>query len=469
MVTGQRAFEGKSRLSVASAILEKEPTALTTLKPLTPPALEHAIRGCLAKEPEDRWQTARDLSHELKWIAEAGSQAGAPAVAGRRRGTARITWAVAGLLLAALGALGVTYFKSRGRATSAQVVRSRISPPGDTQFLPDGSSGPPAISPDGKLLVSSVSDSQGKVFLWLRSLDDAEEKTLPGTEGGRLPFWSPDGRSIGFFAGSKLKRIDIDGNSLQTLTDSQQGRGGSWSQDGVILFTTTQGSAIYQIPASGGTPKLATELDTSRGEWSHRWPVFLEDGRHFLFFVRGNDRPEINGIYVGSLDSKEHHLVAKSSSGPAFESGGTIVYMRNDTLVAQSFDKEKLATTDEHVALPDRVGFNARTSQAPFSVSRTGMMIYQPAFVGGPYALTWYNRDGKRGDPLDIGNLYGPALSPDGDQAVVPILSPDGFSADLWSFDEWCLVRPIGVIELEREWIGRLVLVHGLPDVTLNG
>jgi serine/threonine protein kinase len=173
MVTGQRAFEGKSRLSVASAILEKEPAPITTLKPLAPVALDHTIRSCLAKNPEDRWQTARDLSHELKWIGESGSQAGAPAVAGRSRGTARIAWAVAAVLLAALGLLSVAYFKSKERSSSALVVRSSLLPPTDMQFNAFDE-WLPAVSLDGTHIAFPVWD--GRVGrLWLRDINDTGE------------------------------------------------------------------------------------------------------------------------------------------------------------------------------------------------------------------------------------------------------------------------------------------------------
>jgi Tol biopolymer transport system component len=433
MVTGQRAFEGKSRLSVASAILEKGPAPLTTLKPLTPPALDHAIRSCLAKDPDDRWQTARDLSHELKWIGEAGSQAGATAVAGRSRGTARIAWAVAAVLLAALGLLSVAYFTSKGTSPPALVVRSSLLPPADTQFnaFDDWL---PAVSPDGTHIVFPVWDGHGK-RLWLRAINDpGEGKALPGTEEGSLPFWSPDGRSVGFFADAKLKRIDIEGNLVQVLCDVQVPRGGTWSQDGVILFAP-QTAAIYQIPANGGTPRQVTELNATRGEQSHRWPVFLDDGKHFLFFVRSEHHPEVAGIYAGSLDSKDYHLVVKATMGHAFEAHETLVYVRDGAVVTQRFDEEKLTTVGEPVTLPDRVAFNPINASALFGVSPAGVMVYYPATPGGAFTLAWYDRDGKR-ESLDSGNfLRSMALSPDGTQVAISILNSDGMNSDIWNLD----------------------------------
>jgi len=170
----------------------------------------------------------------------------------------------------------------------------------------------PAVSADGTHIVFPVWDGHEK-RLWLRAINDTGEgKALPGTENGGLPFWSPDGRSIGFFADGKLKRIDIEGNLVQVLCDVPVPRGGTWSQDGVILFAP-QTTALYQIPANGGTARLVTELNATRGEQSHRWPVFLADGKHFLFFVRNERHPEVAGIYAGSLDSKDYHLVVKAT------------------------------------------------------------------------------------------------------------------------------------------------------------
>ena len=438
MVTGQRTFDGKSRFSVASAILEKDPAPITTLKPLAPIALDHAIRTCLAKDPDNRWQTARDLSHELKWIGEAGSQAGAPAVATTpSRGTARIAWMVAAVLLAALGLFGAAYFKSKETSPSALVVRSRIPPPADMQFNPFvGGMWLPAISPDGTHIVFPVRDSRG-VRLWLRATNDTGDgSALPGTENGGLPFWSPDGRSIGFFADGKLKRIDIEGNLVRVLCEVASTRGAAWNQDGVILFEPTQLSPIYQVPASGGIAKPVTEINATRKEQSHRWPVFLPDGKHFLFFVRSEENPEIGGVYAGSLDSKDYHLVIKTNSGPAFVVRGTLVYVRDEVVVTQHFDEKRLVTSGEPVALPDRVAFNRMNSSALFSVSPAGLMLYYPATSGGPQILNWRDREGKRGDSLDSAFFYGPiSLSPDGTQAALSIFNSDGLSSDLWSLD----------------------------------
>jgi eukaryotic-like serine/threonine-protein kinase len=440
MVTGQRAFEGKSRLSVASAILEKEPRPITSIKPLAPAALDHTIRTCLAKDPNDRWQTARDLSHELKWIGESGSQAGVLAVPGRgsRIMRERIAWATAAaVLLCALAAVSVAFHLKKD-APSATNVRAMIPPPADNQFGAFAYNRfLPAISPDGRQLVVPVMDTQGKLGLWLRGLSDlGQGRILPGTEDGAFPFWSPDNRSIGFFTPGKLKRIDIGGDLVQVLADvTAFPRGGTWGSSGIILYTPGTSSELYQIPASGGTPRKVTERITSLKEQSHRWPAFFADGRHFLFFVADEEQPDVQGVYAGSLDTKEHHLVVKTFVGPAYESGGTIVYVRDGAIVTQPFDERKLVVSGEPGAMPDRVAVNTTNNTALFSVSPAGNLVYYPAPSEGPFALNWYDRDGRRGDTLDTGPIRDIALSPDGTRVAEGIYNPNGLNRDLWSYD----------------------------------
>jgi hypothetical protein len=439
MVTGQHAFEGKSRLSVASAILEKEPAPITTIKPLAPAALDHAIRTCLAKDPDSRWQTARDLVHELRWIGETGSQAAIAAVPGRnfRAARERIAWAAAAVLLCALAAVSVALHLKKD-APSATNVRAMIPPPADNQFAAFANNRfLPALSPDGRQLVVPVMDTQGKLGLWLRGLNDlGQGRILPGTEEGAFPFWSPDSRSIGFFTPGKLKRIDIGGDLVQVLADvTGMPRGGTWGSRGIILYNPGTPSELYQIPASGGTPRKVTERITSLKELTHRWPTFLADGRHFLFFVADEEQPDVQGVYAGSLDTKEHHLVVKTFVGPAYESGGTIVYVRDGAIVTQPFDERKLVASGEPTAIPDHVAVNPTNNTALFSVSPAGNLVYYPAPSEGPFALSWYDRDGKRGDTLDTGPIRDIALSPDGTRVAEGIYNPNGLLRDLWSYD----------------------------------
>jgi len=382
------------------------------------------LNAAPATPSKDGWQNRRAWIALPRLALLLGGNTGAPPVTGTGSRAGRIAWAAAGVLLGALVGMGIVYIKLKNAAPANIVVRFTIQPPADHQFA--GSS--PALSADGKLLVSPVRDTQGKVSLWLRSLSDAGEgRMLPGTEGASGPFWSPDGRSIGFFAGGKLKRIDPDGTGLQVLCDASAARGGAWGSTGIILFAPTEASTLYQIPANGGTPKQVTTLNTGRGESSHRWPIFLPDGRHFLFFVRNIPNLDITGIYAGSLDSQDYHMVVRTGAWEqAFETSGTILYSSDGAVVAQPFDERRLVTTGEPTVLPERVAW--------FTASRAGVLAYYPGPPGFE-ALTWYERDGKRGDRLHTGRAAAPALSPDGTQAVVTIISDDALTSDLWNFD----------------------------------
>jgi serine/threonine protein kinase len=264
MLTGKRAFEGKSQLSVASAILEKEPAPISTIKPLSPPAMEHLIATCIAKDPEERWQSCADVSRQLDWVAKAPK----PAEVVPRSGKLLWTLVAAGVLIAAAFWLGTRWSKVPARASQFEV-----NPPTNTYFNFRGLSGPPVPAPDGSK-VAFVAFTQGKsgtAGLWLRSLDSTEARFLAGTEGALYPFWSPDGKFLAFFAGGKLKKLDLSGGNTIPVCDAFDGRGGTWSTDGVILFGVRAGS-LFRVDASGGKAIPLTKLDETRHETSHRFP-----------------------------------------------------------------------------------------------------------------------------------------------------------------------------------------------------
>jgi serine/threonine protein kinase len=437
MATGQRAFEGKSQLSVASAILEKEPVPLSAVKPLAPQSLDHAIQRCLQKDPEERWQTARDLALELKWIADSGSQKNALATTATNRRTLRerIAWAIVAVLLFAVAAIAV--FSSRRTMSEPMVIRSAILPPEDAEFFSlDIEGGAPAISPDGKLLASSVRDKKGTVQLWLRSLNSQIGRMMPGTEGAGHPFWSPDSRSVGFFAGSKLKRIDADGTSLQTICDvSSSPRGGSWSRDGIILLAPNVNGTLRKVSANGGAPTAISELDMKNNENGHRWPQFLPDGKHYLFFLRSFDR-ERTGVYEGALDSKEHHFVVSTPYRAIYVPQGLLLYMRHETLIAQHFDPQKGILSGESIPTPDSVAILSTNSDAMFSTSDNGVLAFYPKPNSGQgWELSWYDRQGKRIASIGRDVFVGPAVSPDGTKVAAAIYDKEWFNSDLWILD----------------------------------
>jgi hypothetical protein len=291
MITGKRAFEGRSQLSVVSAILEKEPVPISDIKPLSPPALDHAIRRSLAKDPNERWQTARDFALELKWIADVSSQTGASIrPTAPRRSHQRLIWALA----AVVGVFVLTGFVAyRYLATPATVLVSDIAPPIGTQFS-FFVNGAPALSPNGRAVAFCGRDTTGKSSLWIRDLDGSPAQLLPGTEQAGSPFWSPDSPKIGFFSGPRLTTFEAMGGSATTLSEDalpNLGGSGSWGRTGMILFVGNQG--IYQVAASGGPSVLIISKDTSKYAFLFS-PAFLPDGKHFLYQAANPGCPAIH-------------------------------------------------------------------------------------------------------------------------------------------------------------------------------
>jgi serine/threonine protein kinase len=286
MATGRRAFEGKSQASLIAAILEHEPAPISSLQPMAPASFERIVRQCLAKEPDDRWQTAGDLKRELNWIAE-GSQAGVAApVTQRRRSRERIAWGLVAVL-SLLSVASVAGYLARA-PKPAPVIRSSIQTP-EKQFVSFV-----ALSPDGTRLVFSAKAVGAQPSLWVRRLDDARSEPIPGTEEATFPFWSPDGRFLAFFADGKLKKVDLAGGPVVTICEAERGVGGTWGRDGTILFAPTPSSPLFRVPSSGGKPAPVTKFDQKRPETMHRYPVFLPDGRHFLY-AAATTRPTRSG------------------------------------------------------------------------------------------------------------------------------------------------------------------------------
>ena len=305
MVTGHRAFEGKTQLSVASAILEKEPAPITTIKPLAPAALDHAIRNCLVKDPDLRWQTARDLASELKWIAESGAQTpgGTPALP-KTKSRQRIAWLIAGAVVVTLIVAGIWWRNSKPARETMYFAAPMSFPAQDI-----------AVSPNGHTMaIVAYLESARKNAIWIYELGSQEARSLADTEGATYPFWSPDSRWLAFFADGKLKKLDVSGGPVQTICDAPSGRGGTWNKDGVIVFTPNGagGVGLQRVSASGGTITPISKLDTNRGERSHRWPRFLPDGRHYLYLAANlAGQKGVDAIFVGSLNSNEKHFVTE--------------------------------------------------------------------------------------------------------------------------------------------------------------
>src|SRR5262245_44274748 len=335
MVTGRKAFAGKTQASLIGAILKDEPPPPSTLQPITPPTLDRLIATCLSKDPDDRWQTARDLLRELRWIAE-GRATALPVVARAGPRRERLALLFVSAVLIVVSALAGVLWAERVPAPAPRLVRFDIITP----LSSDPSSF--ALSPDGRQLVFAAL-SDGATKLWVRSLDATTPRSIAGTDGASYPFWSPDSRSIAFFADGKLKRIDVSGGTPQVLADAPGGRGGTWNDDGLILFTPSQQqvdptSVITRVSASGGSVTPVTHLAPGKG--SHRWPQFLPDGRRFLF-LSALGRADANGVYLGSLDGREPIRLMAADSAALFAPPKTLLVVRQGVLRAIPFDPDR--------------------------------------------------------------------------------------------------------------------------------
>jgi len=432
ILTGERAFEGKSQLSVASAILEKEPAPISGVKPMTPPALDHAIKKCLAKIPDERWQSANDLASELKWIGESGSQGGVPLeLANQRKRREVAVRMVAGLLgIFLLATLPFAVQQWRSSPERRFTIRF-AQPPSEKSSFESGL----ALSPDGRQL-AFVARTAGKTQIWLRPLNGFDARLLSGTENGWQPFWSPDGRYLGFFADGKLKKLEVTSGAVQTLCDAADPRGGAWNQNGLILFAPTPTSQLYQVSAEGGAPSPKTTLDITEKVNSHRWPYFLPDGRHFLYMGYQSGRT-LMPIWVASLDSKDKKKVLESISKVEYTEPGFLIYTREHSLVAQGFEVKNLELQDNPFLLAESVeaeGDIGVTGRASFSVAKGSVLAY---LVGETRQsqLTWYDRKGKVLGTAGPPAVYDePAISLDGKYVAVARKSP-GTGSGIWVHD----------------------------------
>ena len=432
MLTGCRAYEGDTQASLISAIMSSEPVPVTALVPLTPAALERLVQRCLAKAPDDRWQTAADLGRVLSWIAEGGFS-GDVAPSQRRSGE-RIVWgAVVVSLLAALSFLALDL--SQPPAADA-VQRLSMAIPDEVENV--SLYARPSISPDGRHVVFHARERSGMKRLWVRSLDSPEGRPLPGTEGASFnSFWSPDSQFVAFFVQDELKKIPLAGGPVQTICNTgplsaPDWGEGAWSPDGVILFMPREQDVLFRVPASGGVAEPATSFETSRGERGHFYPQFLPDGRRFLYLARGTQENS-NGIYLGSLDSDQTELVLSGGLNAVYSRSGHLLAAREGTLLAYAFDAERGRLTADPVPIATGVPMYADL-RGQFTVSDSGLLAYsnQPT----PMELAWLDRKGKRVRTVgESGTYLDIELSPDGRRLAIERFDPNPGSADIWQLD----------------------------------
>ena len=425
MITGKLAFEGKTAASIIAAVLAAEPKPISMIQPTSPPAFEPVVRACLAKDPDERLQTAHDVKLQLKWIAEGIGPAGAPgAHQAARHNQLRAWWFIAPLLFLIVGG-GATWWIIAHQTAPAMYFNSPVP------FAANAV----ALSPDGRTLaLVAYSDRESKYVIWTHEVGSRGVTAVPGTEDGSHPFWSPDSRSIGFFAQGKLKKVEVSRGTAQVLCDAPNGRGGTWNQDGTILFAPNATAGLYRVSSAGGAPVEVTQPDASRSESSNRWPVFLPDGRHFLYLgANFSGQFEKNEIFVGSLDSAERKPIVGASSNPAYADPGYLLYVRDNALVAQRFDARSYVLSGDPHTVGGEVQYLPQIDLALFSVAGKKMLVAQTGRSAVRSQLTWFDRSGRAvgtlGPPGSFGN---PRLSPDGRRVAFDQVDPSGRNVDIW-------------------------------------
>jgi serine/threonine protein kinase/Tol biopolymer transport system component len=436
MLSGRAAFQGKSQLSVASAILEKDPEPISTLQPMTPPALDRTVRKCLEKDPEDRWQTARDLLLELKWISESGSQAGVPApVASHRKNRERISWAIAAVL--ALAAIASTIGYVQRAPKPSQPVRLTADLGADAALSGTGFGANEILSHDGTRLVFAAVGADKTQRLYIRSLDQMQATALTGAENSRNPFFSPDGQWIAFFSGGKLKKVSVQGGAVVTLCDAANDRGGSWGDDGSIVFAAGNREALSKVSSAGGKPEPFTTLNQQTGEVTHRWPQVLPGSKDVIFtdHASGGQFDDAD-IAVYSVVSGKVKSLLHGGSYARYLPGGHLVYIHNGTLFAVPFDSKRLEVTGQSAPVVEGVASVPQTGGAQFSFSDTGTFVYVAgSAVSSDVSIYWMDAAGKF-TPLHEtpGDYDNPAISPDGKRLALDISK--GNRTDIWVY-EW--------------------------------
>ena len=427
MLTGRRAFAGDSEADLVAAILERPPAPISGRA--LPAPLERMIATCLAKDPDERWQTSQDLLKALRWIRDDQAR---PAIPPPTRGTVSrkaVIWGTAAALVA-VGVLGqLAGLWQRPAVSAARITFPVFAPPG-TQ-LPRGTA-EIAVAPDDSGLVFVAVGAAGGRQLWLRRFDAADSSPLAGTEGASNPFWSPDAGWIGFFARGKLMKVPPSGGQPQVICDASPSGRGTWNQNGTILFSA-YGRGLSRVSAGGGTAQAVTNVDASRRDFAHSFPVFLPDGRRFLYLAvrRDGDSSE---VLQGSLDSTETRRVLASEANVGV-TGRHLISLNKGVLLAQPYDPDRAAVTGASIEIADRILSDPpRRSGGPFSVGAGGVIAYRSASPNS--RLLWFDRAGRELDAFPVdGDFHHPRLSPDEKSILVEKTDPSSGRHTVWVLD----------------------------------
>ena len=435
MATGRKAFAGKSQASLIASILTEHPPVISAARPDSglPAALDHVVERCLAKNPDDRWQTARDVRLELEWIAGHGAKP-FPTLSVLKRQREAIAWTVT--VLALVAAAGMAMWLQIRELPVGDLTRFVITPPPGTVISASENTTRMALSPDGKQL-AFVGTTDGEQQLWVRPLASLDARPLPGTEGALSPFWSPDSRYIGFFTpvSGELKKVDVTGGPPRAICTAQMDGAATWGPDGTILFTQFL-DGLYRVSSDGGTPIRVTTPNKAGRELNHYWPSFLPDGRHFIYLATALDTNGFRAtpsVYVASLDSAERTLVGQLHSRMVYAPPGYLLFVEQGTLLARPFDPVRLKVTGEPVKVAEGIHYYRTLGQAVFSISTTGVLAYQDAVDDS--RLVWFDRRGNVTDPGWPKQTYGLLrLSPDARSLAADIFDRQTGTSDIWIY-----------------------------------
>ena len=432
MATGKKAFQGASHASLITAIMSAKPQPVSAVQTLIPRSLDHVVEKCLAKDPEERWQSAKDVGSELEWILHLppASEEHGGSRPGRSRTRERLAWSIAALLAAGL----VVFAALRQRhPTPGLPARFPISIPPGTTYAPSQVSRGISISPDGTRL-GIEAFSQGRRRLYVRSLDSDEWVELEGSLDATSHFWSPDGRFIAFYADGKLRKIPATGGPPLEICDASFGLVGTWNREGTILFSNLDPPGIFRISDTGGEAVRILTPEPSRQESNLIWPHFLPDGRRFLYLANKRNNYSTSDLNVASLDSKEIQLVTRLHSRVEYVPPGYLIYVRESALFAQRFDERRARLLGEPQMIASNVHYFFGPSHAAFSASQTGVLTYQTA--ARPREIVWFDRQGRRvgqlGEPQIVKGLR---ISNDGKRAAVDIEDRRTGTSDMWVTD----------------------------------
>ena len=422
MLTGVRAFQGKTRTSIVSAVLGSDPPSPTLQQPQTPSALEHVISLCLAKERGARWQSAADVAAELEWIRR--TQSSAAGVTGQRSRARVVAAALVAVTVIALAAIGAAWWFERRAAAAEKPLRTDLLVSGQTSFITPGGI---ALSPDGTRL-AFAEGPRGRNLITVRNLVSGETKSLVGTERASYPFWSADGSQIGFFADRKLKTIPADGGPVQVVCNAPRGRGGSWSHLGVIVFTPAILAPLFKVSEAGGAPVAVTTVGP---RWTNRNPAFLPDGKTFLYVARDSEGMAMGDLYAGSTDGKLHKRIMTAASNAAY-AGGRLFFVRNGDLFAQPFDPRSVSLTGTPVPIAGGVDHYNSRDLANFSVTENAV-VYSSTTSPAMQVVVYDAAGQQVGAPGAAGEYHLLAVSDDGRN--VALLVSQQSAGDIWTMD----------------------------------